>query len=278
MNNMDKAFFDEKCKTVRRLIMEGIQSIGSGHVGGCLSCVEALSVLRYKVMRNLDPQDPKREGRDRLVVSKGHAGPTMYAILADQGYFPLEWITTLNKLGTNLPSHTDMNRTPGIDMTAGSLGQGIACAVGLAYGAKLKDDGAYIYCLIGDGETQEGEVWEAAHIAAAKNLGNLICMTDYNKFQVDGPVEQVSGIAPLTDKWKAFNWNVFEVADGHDTDQIEAAVLLAQAAGKANGKPSMLILNTTKGKGVSFAEAAGYACHHMGVSPEQLQQALSDIG
>jgi transketolase len=278
MSNMDKAFFDEKCKTIRRLIMEGIQSIGAGHVGGCLSCVEALSVLRYKMMQGLDPKDPKREGRDRLVVSKGHAGPTMYAILADQGYFPMDWICTLNKLGTHLPSHTDMNATPGIDMTAGSLGQGIACAVGLAYGSKLKGDGATIYCLVGDGESQEGEVWEAAHIAAGKNLGNLVCMTDYNKLQIDGPVEQVSGLAPLADKWKAFNWNVFEVADGHDTDEIESAVILAKAAGKANGKPSMIILNTIKGKGVSFAEEMGFACHHMQVSAAQLEQAKKEIG
>ena len=278
MNNMDKAFFDEKCKTIRKLIMEGIASIGSGHVGGCLSCVEALCVLRYKMMEGLDPKDPKKEGRDRLVISKGHAGPTMYAILADQGYFPLDWITTLNKLGTHLPSHTDMNHTPGIDMTAGSLGQGIACAVGLAYGAKLKNDGATIYCLVGDGESQEGEVWEAAHIAAAKKLGNLICMTDYNKLQIDGPVEKVSGLAPLDAKWRAFNWNVYEVADGHDTDQIEAAVTLAKAEGKKNGRPSMIILNTIKGKGVSFAEEAGFACHHMAVSPEQLVQAEKEIG
>ncbi len=277
MSNMDKAFFTEKCKTVRKLIMESIASIGSGHVGGCLSCVEALSVLRYKMMENLDPANPKAEGRDRLVISKGHAGPTMYAILADQGYFPMEWIGTLNKLGTDLPSHTDMNHTPGIDMTAGSLGQGIACAVGLAYGAKLKGDGATIYCLVGDGESQEGEVWEAAHIAAAKNLGNLICMTDYNKLQIDGTVEQVSGLYPLDAKWKSFNWNVFEVADGHDTDQIESAVLLAKAAGKANGKPSMIILNTVKGKGVSFAEEIGFACHHIAVSPEQYEQALKEL-
>ena len=278
MNNMDKAFFDEKCKTIRKLIMEGIASIGSGHVGGCLSCVEALCVLRYKMMEGLDPKDPKKEGRDRLVISKGHAGPTMYAILADQGYFPLEWITTLNKLGTHLPSHTDMNHTPGIDMTAGSLGQGIACAVGLAYGSKLKQDDATVYCLVGDGESQEGEVWEAAHIAAAKHLGNLICMTDYNKLQIDGPVEKVSGLAPLDAKWRAFNWNVYEVADGHDTDQIEAAVTLAKAEGKKNGRPSMIILNTIKGKGVSFAEEIGFACHHMPVSPEQLVQAEKEIG
>ena len=190
MSNMDKAFFTEKCKTIRCLIMEGIASIGSGHIGGCLSCVEALTVLRYKLMQGLDPKDPHKEGRDRLVISKGHAGPTMYAILADQGYYPMEWITTLNRLNTNLPSHTDMNHTPGIDMTAGSLGQGIACAVGLAYGSKLKKDGATIYCLVGDGESQEGEVWEAAHIAAAKGLSNLICMTDYKSSRSTEPLRK----------------------------------------------------------------------------------------
>jgi len=277
MSNMDKAFFTEKCKTIRTLIMEGIASIGAGHVGGCLSCVEALVVLRYKMMEKLDPANPKCEGRDRLVISKGHAGPTMYAILADQGYFPMDWIWTLNKVGTHLPSHTDMNHTPGIDMTAGSLGQGIACAVGLAYGSKLKGDGATIYCLVGDGESQEGEVWEAAHIAASKNLGNLICMTDYNKLQIDGTVEQVSGLHPLDAKWRSFNWNVFEVVDGHDTDEIEAAVLMAKKAGKATGKPSMIILNTTKGKGVSFAEALGAGCHHMSIDADQLEQAKKDL-
>ena len=276
MSNMDKAFFTEKCKTIRCLIMEGIASIGSGHIGGCLSCVEALTVLRYKLMQGLDPKDPHKEGRDRLVISKGHAGPTMYAILADQGYYPMEWITTLNRLNTNLPSHTDMNHTPGIDMTAGSLGQGIACAVGLAYGSKLKKDGATIYCLVGDGESQEGEVWEAAHIAAAKGLSNLICMTDYNKLQIDGTVEEVSGLAPLGEKWKAFNWNVYDV-DGHDTDAIAAAVLQAKKDGAENGRPSMIILNTIKGKGVSFAEAKGAACHHFAITQEEFEIAKKEI-
>ena len=168
---------DEICKEIRRMTVECIGSIGSGHIGGSMSIAELMKVLYFDKM-NVDPANPKMEGRDRLVVSKGHAGPVVYATLALKGFFPKEWLYTLNKFGTNLPSHCDMNKTPGVDMTAGSLGQGFSCSVGIALGSKIKKDGATIYTVIGDGESQEGQIWEAAMLAASRKLDNLIAFTD----------------------------------------------------------------------------------------------------
>ena len=198
-----------------------------GHIGGCLSVVELLTVLYFEAM-NIDPKDPKMPGRDRFICSKGHAGPAVYAALANRGFFDKSMLLTLNQGGTNLPSHCDMNRTPGIDMTTGSLGQGFSCAVGAALGAKLARDGATIYTLIGDGESQEGQIWEAAMFAAAKKLDNLIAFTDYNKLQIDGTVAEVNDVAPLAEKWAAFGWNVIEVEDGNDVEQVSAAVAHAK--------------------------------------------------
>ena len=187
----------EVCKDIRCDIMTCIGHLGVGHIGGCLSVVEALAVLYFKEM-NIDPANPKMEGRDRFICSKGHAGPAVYATLANRGYFDKKELLTLNQGGTNLPSHCDMNRTTGIDMTTGSLGQGFSCAVGVALGSKLEKDGATIYTMIGDGESQEGQIWEAAMFAAAKKLDNLIAFTDYNKQQIDGTVAEVNDIAPLS--------------------------------------------------------------------------------
>ena len=181
--------------------MDAIGRVGVGHVGGSLSVVEALVVLYYRHMR-IDPHNPRMEGRDRFVLSKGHAGPALYSVLACKGYFDRSLLETLNAPETLLPSHCDMNRTPGVDMTAGSLGQGISCAVGIALGARLKKDGARVYCVIGDGESQEGQVWEAAMYAAHMKLDNLIAFTDYNGQQLDAPIDEINSLEPLVDKWR----------------------------------------------------------------------------
>ena len=210
--DLKKISLDIRCD-----VLKSIGHLGVGHIGGCLSVVELLSVLYFEAM-NIDPANPKKPGRDRFICSKGHAGPAVYAALANRGYFDRKELLTLNEGGTNLPSHCDMNRTVGIDMTTGSLGQGFSCAVGVALGSKLEEDGATIYTLIGDGESQEGQIWEAAMFAAAKGLDNLIAFTDYNKLQIDDLVAKVNDVAPLAEKWAAFGWNVIEVEDGNDVD------------------------------------------------------------
>lgn len=273
MNDNEKKFLIEKSKYIRHLTVDEIGTLGVGHIGGCLSVVEALVVLYYKQM-NIDPSNPKLEGRDRFVLSKGHAGPTLYSILADKGYFPVEELYTLNKPGTNLPSHCDMNRTPGIDMTTGSLGQGISCAVGIAKASKIKKDNAYIFGMVGDGESQEGQVWEAAMLAAHLKLNNLIVFTDHNKLQIDGPVSDVNGLESLDDKWKSFGWKVIRVNDGHDVYEIDKAITLAK---KSEDKPTMIILNTIKGKGVSFVEAKGADNHNMPFGEEEKIKALKEL-
>lgn len=263
---------ENKCLEIRKNILLEIGTLGVGHIGGSLSMVELLAVLYYKHM-NVDPKNPKKEGRDRLIVSKGHSGPAVYAVLASMGYFPLEWLKTLNKPGTNLPSHCDMNRTPGVDMTTGSLGQGFSCAVGIALASKLKNDGAKIYTVIGDGESQEGQIWEAAMFASHKKLSNLIAFTDYNKLQLDGKTEDICSIEPLADKWRAFGWNVIEVKNGNSCQEIDEAITLA----KSSNLPTMIILHTVKGHGISFAESAGIKNHSMTVSKEMFEQGLKEL-
>ena len=265
----------EICKDIRCDIMTTIGHLGVGHIGGCLSVVEVLAVLYFQEM-NIDPANPKMPGRDRLVCSKGHAGPAVYAALANRGYFPKSELLTLNQGGTHLPSHCDMNLTTGIDMTTGSLGQGFSCAVGVALGSKLAKDGATIYAIIGDGESQEGQIWEAAMFAAAKKLDNLIAFTDYNKLQIDDCVAKVNDIAPLDEKWAAFGWNVIEVEDGNDVDQVSEAVKHAKL-GLGSGKPTMVILNTKKGCGVKWIEDLGAANHNTNISEEQAQAAIAEI-
>lgn len=262
-------------KDIRCGIVECIGGLGVGHIGGCLSIAELLAVLYFEEM-NIDPQNPKMPGRDRFICSKGHAGPAVYAALAQRGYFERDMLLTLNQGGTKLPSHCDMKLTPGVDMTAGSLGQGFSCACGIALGSKLDKDGAVIYALLGDGESQEGQVWEAAMFAAAKKLDNLIAFTDYNKMQIDGTVAEVCDIAPLADKWQAFGWNVIELENGNDVEAVSAAVKAAKA-NVGSGKPTMVILNTVKGCGVSFIEALGVGSHSTNVSAEDVKRALAEI-
>lgn len=265
----------EVCKDIRCDIMTCIGHLGVGHIGGCLSVVEVLAALYFEEM-NIDPKQPKMAGRDRFVCSKGHAGPAVYATLANRGYFDKKELLTLNQGGTNLPSHCDMNRTTGIDMTTGSLGQGFSCAVGVALGSKLENDGATIYALIGDGESQEGQIWEAAMFASSKKLDNLIAFTDYNKMQIDGTVAEVNDIAPLTDKWAAFGWNVIDVKDGNDVDEVLAACKKAKT-NRGSGKPTMVILNTRKGCGVKWIEELGVSNHNTNVTAEQAEAAIREI-
>ena len=258
---------DIRCDTIR-----SIGHLGVGHIGGCLSVVELLTVLYFEAM-NIDPADPKKTGRDRFVCSKGHAGPAVYAALANRGYFPKEMLLTLNQGGTNLPSHCDMNRTPGIDMTTGSLGQGFSAAVGVALGSKLEQDGATVYALIGDGESQEGQIWEAAMFAAAKKLDNFIAFTDYNKLQIDDAVAKVNDVAPLEDKWRAFGWNTVNVKDGNDVDAVSEAVAKAKSF-RGNGHPTMVILNTRKGFGVKWIEDLGAANHNCPLTEDEADEAI----
>ena len=265
----------EICKDIRCDIMTTIGHLGVGHIGGCLSLAELLTLLHCKEM-HIDPQNPKMPGRDRLVCSKGHAGPAIYAALANRGYFDKAELLTLNQSGTHLPSHCDMNLTTGIDMTTGSLGQGFSCAVGVALGSKLEQDGATIYTIIGDGESQEGQIWEAAMFAASKKLDNLVGFTDYNKLQIDDTVAKVNDIAPLADKWKAFGWNVIDVADGNDVDLVSAAVKQAKSY-RETGRPTMVILNTVKGKGVKWIEELGAGNHNTNISEEQAEAAIREI-
>ncbi len=270
-----KTDLKEIAKDIRCDVLMSIGNLGVGHIGGCLSVVELLTVLYFEEM-NIDPKEPKKAGRDRFICSKGHAGPAVYAALANRGYFDKKELLTLNRGGTNLPSHCDMNRTVGVDMTTGSLGQGFSCAVGAALGSKLENDGATIYTLIGDGESQEGQIWEAAMFAAAKKLDNLIAFTDYNKLQIDGTVAEVNDIAPLGEKWAAFGWNVIDVEDGNDIEQVQAAVGHAKL-GIGSGKPTMVILNTRKGCGVKWIEDLGTGNHNTNVTMEQAEAAIRAI-
>lgn len=265
----------EICRNIRCDLVESVGHLGVGHIGGCLSLVDLLGVLYFREM-NIDPKNPKMPGRDRLICSKGHAGPAVYAALANRGYFDKSELMTLNQGGTNLPSHCDMNRTVGIDMTTGSLGQGFSCSVGAALASRLEDDGATIFAIIGDGESQEGQIWEAAMFAAAKKLDNLVAFTDYNKLQIDGSVAEVNDIAPLGAKWAAFGWNVIDVADGNDPDEIDAAVRQGKA-NRGSGKPTMVILNTLKGCGVSFVAEKGAGNHNMPFTEEDAARAVAEI-
>ncbi|MDR1364290.1 MAG: transketolase [Oscillospiraceae bacterium] len=254
------------CKCIRKDIVFQIGNFGVGHLGGSLSITELLVVL-YKNYIRFDVKNPKKPDRDRLIVSKGHSGPAIYAILCNLGFFGREWLKTLNKPGTNLPSHCDMNKTPGIDMTTGSLGQGLSCAVGIAIAAKLCKYDSKIYAIVGDGELQEGQIWEAAMFAAHQKLDNLILFIDYNKMQIDGMVSEICNIEPLAKKWLAFGWETIEVTNGNSCSEINDAIK------KANEKtsPCAVILNTIKGFGVSFARDLGIDNHSMSVSREQYE-------
>lgn len=239
---------------------------GQGHVGGALSAAEIIAYLYGKEMR-YNPKDPKWSGRDLFIMSKGHAGPALYSALAIKGFFPEEWLGTLNKGGTDLPSHCDKNHTPGIDMSTGSLGQGLSVACGAAIGAKLNGENKRIYAMIGDGETDEGQNWEAAMFAASRKLDTLIAITDRNKLQLDGFVDNVLPLGDLAAKWKAFGWQV-EEANGHDMDSIDEAFCKCH---NDNGKPKMIIMNTIKAKGMPRLENQGN-CHHATLTVDEVKE------
>jgi len=246
-----------------------IGNLGFGHVGGAMSIIDTLAVLYGEVM-NIDPKNPRWEDRDWLVCSKGHAGPALYATLALKGYFPIEELSTLNKPGTNLPSHCDRNKTIGVDMTTGSLGQGASLAVGITLGNRLNGKDSYTYLILGDGELQEGQVWESVLLAAHEKLDRLIAFVDYNKQQLDGYVKDINDLGNIKAKFESFNWHAQEV-DGHNLKQIYEAVINAK---EIKGKPSVIVLHTIKGKDCSFAEGI-VDNHHMTVSKEQMNEALA---
>ncbi|MCK4513694.1 MAG: transketolase [Spirochaetaceae bacterium] len=256
---------------IRRMTLEEIANLGVGHIGGCMSVVEILVHLYYKTM-NVDPDNPGDSKRDKFVMSKGHAGPALYAVLADMGFFPESWLGTLNRGGTNLPSHCDMNRTPGIDMTTGSLGQGLSAAVGIALGHRMRDLPGRVFALLSDGDLNEGQTWEAAMSASMYGLTDLTAFVDYNRMQIDGASIDVMNIANQVDRWTSFGWYSQEV-DGHDFTAIGSAI---DSALSQHDRPSMIILNTIKGKGMPFCEG-DYTNHNMLVSQENRHEGLASL-
>ncbi len=261
----------EKAKEIRKLTIESIGNLGVGHIGGAMSIVETLTVLYYSIM-DVDPSNPKKKDRDKLVLSKGHAGPALYSTLADKGYFPKDWLSTLNQGGTNLPSHCDMNRTPGIDMTTGSLGQGLSAAVGLALGNRMDKIDRNVFCIIGDGESNEGQNWEAALSAAHFRLNKLIAFTDFNKMQIDGLTKDILDLDDLGAKWLSFGWHVQRV-NGHSVAAIHDAVERCQEEPR---RPSMIILDTIKGFGCNFAEGK-LSNHNMKFGMDQAREAIAAL-
>ena len=247
---MNKTKLQITANEVRKGIITGVHAAKAGHPGGSLSAADIFTYLYFEEM-NIDPKDPKKADRDRFVLSKGHTAPGLYSTLAQRGYFPVEDLKTLRHLGSYLQGHPDMKHIPGVDMSSGSLGQGISAAVGMALSAKLSNDSYRVYTLLGDGEIQEGQVWEAAMFAGFRKLDNLVVIVDNNGLQIDGPVDQVCSPYPIVDKFKAFNFHVIDLKDGNDMDQIAAAFAEAKAT---KGMPTAIIAHTVKGKGVSFME------------------------
>ena len=263
MDAMTKKELQIVATKIRMAIIEGTFHAKSGHPGGSLSIADLLAYLYWKEMR-IDPADPDWAGRDRFVLSKGHAAPALYGALAHRGYFPVERIATLRKCDSILQGHPDMKKIPGVDMSSGSLGQGVSCAVGMALAAKLDKADYRVYTVLGDGEIGEGQVWEAAMFASAKGLDNLVIIVDNNNLQIDGTIEEVNSSYPIPEKFAAFGFHVVEI-DAHDFDQIEAALTEAKTT---VGKPTCIVLKSVKGKGVSFMENQ---CKWHGTAPKQEQ-------
>ena len=271
---------------IRMGVVESLYHSKAGHPGGSLSSADLMTYLYFQQMR-VDPQNPQWAGRDRFVLSKGHIAPVLYATLAHRGFFPVEELKTLRKYGARLQGHPSMRMTPGVDMSTGSLGQGISAAVGMALGAKIsagkppwpargipegRGEQIITYTLLGDGELQEGQVWEAAMFAAAKGLDRLVAIVDNNGLQIDGPIAEVNSPYPIPEKFAAFGWNVIEI-DAHDFDEIEAAF---EQATRFNGKPTMIIMKSIKGKGVSFMENK-VEWHGQAPNEEQYAQAMAEL-
>lgn len=258
-------------KKIRRHIIQMTGAAGSGHPGGSLSAADIVTVLYFHFMR-LNPTLPNWPERDRFVLSKGHAAPLLYAALAERGFFPVEELCTLRKLGSRLQGHPDMKQLPGVEMSTGSLGQGLAAANGMALAGKLDKRDYRVYVLLGDGEIQEGMIWEAAMAAAHYHLDNVTAFLDNNGLQIDGPIKEVMSPEPIADKWRAFGWDV-QIIDGHSITQIIQAV---EKAKQVKGQPQMIIAKTVKGKGVSFMENQ-VDWHGMAPKPDQVTKALDDL-
>lgn len=271
MDNKEKISLKKTACKVRMGVINATASAKSGHPGGSLSIADILTYLYFKEM-NIDPADPKKADRDRFVLSKGHAAPGLYSVLANRGYFEVSELETLRHIGARLQGHPDMKHIPGVDMSSGSLGQGISAACGMALSAKHFKDDYRVYTIVGDGESEEGQVWEAAMFAAAKKLDNFVCFVDYNGLQIDGTIEEVNSPAPFDKKFEAFGWNVI-VINGHDFDEIESAL---KAAKECKGKPTAIIANTVKGKGVSYMENQ-VSWHGTAPNAVQAAQAISEL-
>ena len=252
---------------VRIGIIEGVYNAGCGHPGGSLSIADVLTYLYFEEM-NIDPKDPKKESRDRFVLSKGHTAPALYSVLAHRGYFDVEHLKTLRKIDSNLQGHPDMKGTPGVDMTTGSLGLGISAACGMALSGKVYNNPYRVYAMLGDGETEEGQVWEAAMFAAHYKLDNLCAVVDLNGLQIDGPIAEVMNPAPHDEKFRAFGWHVITI-NAHDFAEIEAAFAEAKTV---KGKPTVIIANSVKGKNVSYMENK---CEWHGAAPKEEQYKIA---
>lgn len=256
---------------IRIEIIEQVYNANSGHPGGSLSCADILAVLYFNQM-NIDSENPNAKGRDRFVLSKGHCAPALYATLARKGYFDKELLKGFRKVESNLQGHPDMKKVPGVDMSTGSLGQGLSAAVGMAIGSKMEHEGYRVYCLLGDGELEEGQVWEAAMSASKNKLDNLCAIVDYNTLQIDGNVEEVAGLIDIKEKFESFGFNVIEV-NGHD---IEALIHAFNSAKHQKDMPSVIIARTIKGKGVSFMEGKA-EWHGKAPNQEQYEEAINEL-
>ena len=269
MNNLE---LQKKANDVRKGIIVSTNEAGVGHPGGSLSCTDILTYLYFEEM-NVDPENPKDPQRDRFVLSKGHAAPALYSVLALRGFFPVEKLKTLRKLHSDLQGHPSMHHLPGLEMSTGSLGQGFSAAVGMALAAKMDKAPWRVFSILGDGEIQEGEVWEAAMLAANHDLDNLIIAVDNNNLQIDGAITDVNSPYPIDEKFRAFRWHVINLDDGHDFDKIRAAY---QEARQVKGRPVCIVAKTVKGKGVSFMEnQAGW--HGKSTNAEEFRTAMQDL-
>lgn len=268
---MTKLELQKTANEVRKGIVTAVHSAKSGHPGGSLSAADVFTYLYFEEL-NIDPKDPKKPDRDRFVLSKGHTAPSLYAALAERGFFPKEDLTTLRHIGSHLQGHPCMQHTPGLDMSSGSLGQGISAAVGMALSAKTFGDSYRVYTLLGDGELQEGQVWEASMFASAKKLDNLCVIVDNNNLQIDGTIEEVNSPYPIDEKFAAFGFHVIQV-DGHDFDQLKAAFDEARGV---KGQPAVIVMKTVKGKGVSFMENNA-SWHGTAPNDEQFATAMAEL-
>ena len=269
---MDKKYFEDLAAGLRVDVIKEVFKAGSGHPGGSLSATDIMTALYFKEM-NIDPENPDMPERDKFVLSKGHAAPILYAALANRGFFPKEELASLRKLGSSLQGHPNMHKVPGVEMSTGSLGQGFSVSVGMALANKMDKNPGRVYVLLGDGELQEGIVWEAAMAAAHYGLSNMCAIVDNNGLQIDGNNDDVMKVQPIDEKFKAFGWNV-QVIDGHDFDQIFQALENARAE---KDRPSVIVAKTVKGKGVSFMEGkAGW--HGKAPSEEEAQKAVKELG